>query len=38
MSWFLRGAAIGNSESMYNIGVRYALGQGVVRDDIEAFK
>jgi uncharacterized protein len=36
--WFLRGAQIGNSASMYNLGVLYALGQGVVRDDIEAFK
>ena len=37
-SWFLRGAQIGNSASMYNLGVLYARGQGVVQDDIEAFK
>ena len=37
-SWFLRGAELGNSASMYNLGVLYALGRGVVQDEIEAFK
>jgi TPR repeat protein len=37
-SWFLRGAQAGNSPSMYNLGVLYALGQGVAQDEIEAFK
>ena len=37
-SWFLRGAQVGNSASMYSLGVLYALGQGVAQDEIEAFK
>jgi TPR repeat protein len=34
--WFLRGAQVGNSASMYTLGVLYALG--VAQDEIEAFK
>lgn len=37
-SWFLRGGQIGDSACMYNIGVLHARGQGLERDDIEAFK
>jgi len=38
LSWFHRGAQLDNAESLYNIGVRYALGQGVERDETEAYK
>ena len=36
--WFVRGAQLDNADALYNIGVSYALGQGVERDDIEAYK
>jgi len=36
--WFVRGAELNNATAMYNIGMRYALGQGVVKDEIEAYK
>ena len=37
-SWFLRGAQVGHSPSMYNLGVLYELGHGVAQDEIEALK
>jgi uncharacterized protein len=36
--WFLRGAQLDDADCLYNIGVRYALGQGVEQDDVEAYK
>jgi hypothetical protein len=36
--WFLRGAQGDDADSLYNIGVRYLLGQGVIADEIEAYK
>jgi uncharacterized protein len=36
--WFLRGAQLDDADSLYNIAVRYALGQGVVQDEVEAYK
>ena len=35
--WFLRGAQWDDADSLYNIGVRYLLGQGVTPDIIEAY-
>jgi uncharacterized protein len=36
--WFLRGAQLDDADCLYNIAIRYALGQGVEQDDIEAYK
>jgi TPR repeat protein len=36
--WFLRGAQLDDADCLYNIGIRYALGQGVEQDEIEAYK
>jgi uncharacterized protein len=36
--WFLRGAQWDDADSFYNICVRYLLGQGVIADEIEAYK
>ena len=36
--WFLRGAQVDDADCLYNIGIRYALGQGVEQDDVEAYK
>jgi TPR repeat protein len=38
LEWFFRAAERGSAEAMYNIGLRYVAGQGVERDEIEAFK
>jgi uncharacterized protein len=36
--WFLRGAQLDDADCLYNIGVRYALGQGVEPSEVEAYK
>jgi hypothetical protein len=36
--WFLRGAQLDDADCLYNIGIRYALAQGVEQDDVEAYK
>jgi len=38
LEWFFHAAEHGSAQAMFNIGTRYALGQGVARDEIEAFK
>jgi TPR repeat protein len=38
LTWFLRGAQLDDADSLYKVGVRYALGQGVEQDEIEAYK
>jgi TPR repeat protein len=36
--WFLRGAQLDDADCLYNIAIRYALGQGVELDEVEAYK
>src|SRR5262249_34570533 len=38
LAWFLRGAQLDDADSLYDLAVRYALGQGVVQDEVEAYK
>ena len=36
MTWYLKAAAQGDADAQHNLGVMYALGQGVARDYGEA--
>ena len=34
--WYILSAEQGNAEAQYNLGVMYALGQGVIEDKVYA--
>ena len=38
MKWYRLAAEQGNASAQYNLGVRYANGEGVPQDDAEAVK
>jgi len=37
VNWYRKAADLGYAKAMSNLGVKYALGEGVVQDDIEAY-
>jgi TPR repeat protein len=38
MSWFRKAAEQGEAKAQFNVGIMYAHGQGVPRDDVQALK